>query len=176
MDYHSELVTLGIVALTVFLSLITALKYVIRNNFIRTRLIMSSFVIFIIFTMGVSFWDSIQRSLVYIGLSLAAGMVIGYAVAVQAEKEKIRKHGLHHYAKHFAHVHVRDFKALTWWSFINFYSIIGGLALINLIGLSTVIFRTEVWAIFSLTVGAFLLGTLLPYVIHLWSIKPPKNA
>ena len=80
--------------------------------------------------------------------------------------------GIEEYMEHFAHIHFHDIKSLTWWSFINFYSVMGALLLINLVGLSNVIFEgAELWAITTSIFGAFLIGTIVPYLAHLWSIK-----
>ncbi len=49
---------------------------------------------------------------------------------------------------------------------------VGGLLLINLVVLSTVIFHgAQLWAIMTSVFGAFLLGTIVPYLFHLWTIS-----
>lgn len=176
MELHPGIVTVGITVLTVFLTFITALKYAIPNVFVRTRLIMSSFFIFIVITLSISFWRYTLPSLPFTIPAWVIGAIIGWSIGVKTEKQKINTKGVEYYMDHFAHVHLGDIRSLTWWSVINFYSIMGGLILINLVGLSTVIFHgRESLAIFTAVVGAFLLGTITPYIIHLWSIKAPRR-
>ncbi len=172
MEQHPGIITIGITVLTIFLTFITALKYAIPNVFVRTRLIMSSFFIFIVITLTISFWRYTFPSLPFTIPAFTMGALIGWSIGVRTEKEKINTTGIEYYMGHFAHVHIGDFRSLTWWSLINFYSIMGGLILINLVGLSTVIFHEREWlAIFTTVVGAFLLGTITPYITHLWSIR-----
>jgi len=91
---------------------------------------------------------------------------------VRTAEEKLHAQGLRYYMKHFAHIHAFDLQNLTWWSVINFYTVMGGLLMINLVGLSNVIFDgAEGWAIATSAVGAFLIGTIIPYLFHLWSIR-----
>jgi hypothetical protein len=46
------------------------------------------------------------------------------------------------------------------------------LALINLVGLTTVILHNlKPMALLTSAFGAFLIGSIVPYLIHLWSIK-----
>ena len=85
--------------------------------------------------------------------------------------------GFENYVEHFAHVHLADVTKLQWWSLVNFYSVTGALLLINFVGLSTVIFAgSETWAIATCVFGAFLIGTVAPYIIHLWSIRAAQNS
>ena len=164
-------VTLSIALITTFLIAATAIKYGMeKSTFARNRAIMTLFVFFVTMTLGVSFWHNIMSAITYIIVSLVVGVLIGYFVGVETAKKKLTMQGLEYYTEHFAHIHIHDFKKLTWWSVINFYSVIIALFMINLIGLATVIFKTEIWAVISLSAGAFLLGTLLPYILHLWSL------
>jgi hypothetical protein len=163
---------LAIIGLTVFLIYVTALKYVIGSPFVRTRLIMTSFFVFIVVTLTISFWQYALVSLKFTVPTALVGMLVGYVVGVREAERKLMAQGIEHYLEHFAHVHIMDLQKLHWWSLINFYSIMGGLLLINLVGLSTVIFKgRESWAIATCAVGAFLLGSIVPYLVHLWSIK-----
>jgi small-conductance mechanosensitive channel len=175
--YHLPIsVPVVIAALTIFLSVATALGYAVRSYFVRTRLIMTLFFFFIVTTLSVSFWNYAMATLPFSAPAALLGALVGHIVGVQTEREKLAMQGLEHYMEHFAHVHMYDIKSLTWWSFINFYSIMGGLLLINLVGLSNVIFRgAENWAIATSTVGAFLIGTIIPYLLHLWSIPATKR-
>jgi hypothetical protein len=46
------------------------------------------------------------------------------------------------------------------------------LIMMNLIGLSRIIFEGhEGLAIGVVAFGAFLIGTIIPYIIHLWSVR-----
>ena len=161
-----------IAILTLFLSLVLVLKYAVRDQFTRTRLIMSMFFVFIVATLSISFWQYTLATLPYSFPAGVLGVVAGYFLGVRAAEEKLRTQGLEYYMEHFAHVHVEEIKSLNWWALINFYSVMGGLVMINLIGLATVIYRgSEVWAIATSVVGALLLGTIIPYLVHLWSIR-----
>jgi hypothetical protein len=165
-------ITINIALLAIFLIFIAALKYGRQSNFVRTRIIMTSFFIFIVATLSVSFWPYALATLPFTTPAALAGIVIGYLLGVRTEQQKLKAQGLKYYMEHFAHIHKSDLTSLTWWSIINFYSVMGGLLLINLVGLSTVIFHgSEVWAILTSIVGAFLLGTIAPYLVHLWSVK-----
>ncbi len=137
---------------------------------------MTTFFCFIVLTLTISFWQYTVQSLPFTIPAWCLGIAVGYWFGVRTEQQKLKMHGIEHYLEHFAHVHMTDITKLNWWSVINFYTIMGGLLLINLVGLSTVIFHNvEYSAIRTTGVGAFLLGTTLPYMIHLWSIKAPHN-
>jgi hypothetical protein len=169
-------ITIVIALLAAFLSLLTVYKYAITNDFVRTRAIMTSFFCFIVLTLTISFWQYTTLTLPYTVPAAILGVILGYFLGVKTEQQKLRVQGLQHYMEHFSHVHVRDITSLNWWAVVNFYSVMGGLILINLVGLSSVIFRgSEEWAIFSSVLGAFLLGTIVPYLMHLWSVKVEAN-
>jgi hypothetical protein len=68
-------------------------------------------------------------------------------------------------------VHARGLAELSWWTFVNFYTIGGALVLINLVGFSTVLVPSEGLAIATSAVGALLLGSIAPYLMHLWSLS-----
>lgn len=161
-----------IALLAVFLIFVAGLKYVVAGNFARTRLMMSSFFIFIVLTLSISFWPFAAATLPYSAPAALLGMLLGYALGVRTEKQKLRMQGIRHYMEHFAHIHFSDVTSLTWWSFINFYSVMGGLVLINLVGASNVLFSGgKLWVILTSAFGAFLLGTIVPYLVYLWNIK-----
>lgn len=163
---------LAIAALAAFFVLITALKYAISDPFSRTRLIMTAFFCFIVATLTMSFWRYTVDSLPYAVPSLVLGLMAGYVLGVREAQRKMMESGLEWYREHFAHVHLADMRSLTWWSVINFYTVMGALAIINLVGLSNVIFKErESLAMATCAVGAFLLGTIAPYLLHLWSVK-----
>lgn len=164
--------TFSIALITTFLIAATAIKYGMeKSTFQRNRAIMTLFMVFITITLGISFPQYLTSSLVYVISSLIVGMIIGHAVGVEAAKKKLTVQGMEYYMEHFAHIHIHDVKKMTWWSVINFYTVMIALFMINLIGLSTVIYKTEIWAVISLCAGALLLGTLLPYILHLWTLK-----
>lgn len=157
---------------TVFLSFAVGLTYAMRSAFARTRLIMTAFFAYIVFTLSISFWGFALQTLPYSIPAFLVGCAIGYFLGVKAAEEKLKMQGLEYYMEHFAHIHFHDVKRLTWWSVINFYSIMGGLVLINLVGISNVLMRgSQTGAIATSVVGAFLLGTIVPYLLHLWSIR-----
>lgn len=171
---HSETVVIILVlcALVIFLSFITILKYAVKDNFYRTRLIMTSFLAFIVATLTISFFEYALMSLYFTVPAFLLGAYLGHAIGVTAERQKIAAKGVAHYVEHFHHISKRDLKSFTWWSIVNFYSIMGGLILINMVGLSTFIFpKYPMVAIATTILGAFLIGTLVPYIVHLWSVK-----
>ncbi len=169
--------TVVIIGLTVFLMYITALKYVIQSPFARTRLIMTSFFVFIVVTLTIAVWQYALVSLKFTIPAALIGALVGHVVGVREAERKLMAQGIEHYLEHFAHVHITDLQKLHWWSLINFYSVMSGLLLINLVGLSTVIFKgRESWAIATCVVGAFLLGSILPYLVHLWSIRHKQKS
>lgn len=164
-------IVLAIAVLAVFLSYLVVLKYTVRENFHRTRLSMTSFFFFIIVTLTLSFWQYTLHTLPYTVPAFAIGLVLGYMVGVRGAEERLKKEGHEHYREHFAHIHVGGLKDLTWWSVINFYTIMGALMLINLVGFSTVLVPSESLAIGTSAVGALLLGSIVPYLGHLWALK-----
>lgn len=165
-------ITITVALLTVFFCFIVGLKYTSLSNFTRTRLMMTSFFFFIVATLTISFWQYALATLPFTIPSFASGALIGYFIGVRAAEKRLSTEGLAHYMEHFAHVPVTELKKLTWWSVINFYSVMSALVLINLVGFSTVIFRqNEGLAIMTSAVGALLLGTIAPYLVHLWSIS-----
>lgn len=172
-------VTIGIAIalLAFFLIFITALKYAIHNNFMRTRVIMTAFFLFIVCTLSFSFWPYAAATFPYTIPAFIVGLTLGYLIGVRTAQQKLRAHGVEHYMEHFAHIHSHDFKNLTWWSVVNFYSVMGGLILINFVGFSTVFHSgSETWAITTSVVGALLLGSIVPYLAHLWSVKATNRA
>lgn len=167
-------IILVVAVLTVFLCLLTVLKYAVANNFLRTRLIMSAFFVFIVTTLTLSFWQYTEATLPYTIPAVIVGIVGGYFIGVREAEAKLGRQGLAYYTEHFSHVHMTDFAGFNWWAIVNFYSVMSGLILINLVGLSNVIFGgSERWAIITSAVGAFLLGTIFPYLLHLWTISVP---
>ena len=176
MDLLPASIIIVIALLALFLIFITGLKYVVVDQFARTRLIMSSFFIFIVATLSISFWPLAAATLPYSIPALLVGVLIGYVLGVRTEKQKLRMQGMRRYMEHFAHIHIKDFESLEWWSVINFYSVMGGLVLINLVGASNVLFNgAEAWAILTSAFGAFLLGTIVPYLVYLWSLPAGRQ-
>lgn len=176
MDQLPNSITIAVALLTLFLVSVTALKYGIKNNFARTRITMTSFFFFIVATLTISFWQYTMATLPFTIPMFCIGIVFGYFIGVRAAKKRLHTEGLAHYMEHFAHIHIHELKNLTWWSLVNFYSVMGALALINLVGISTVLFKgNEGLAIATSVVGAFLLGSIVPYLLHLWSIRAKQN-
>lgn len=164
--------TAAVALLAAFLCALTVLKYAVENYFSRMRGIMTLFFFFIVSTLTLAFWPYAFITLPYAIPAFAIGCMIGYFFGVRAAAQKLARHGVEHYMEHFAHIHLHELRGLNWWSVINFYSITSALVLINLVGFSTVFNRgSEGWAQLTSAVGAFLLGSIVPYLIHLWSIK-----
>ena len=165
---------LTIALLAVFLSLLVVLKYTMSDRFRSTRFAMTSFFFFIVATLSLSFWQYTLHTLPYAVPAFVVGMALGYIVGVRGAEERRKKEGEQHYREHFAHIHMHHTKAVTWWTFINFYTIMGALGLINLVGFSVVIMQSEPFAIATSAAGALLLGSIVPYLAHIWSIKAPR--
>lgn len=162
----------GIAILTLFLSLLLVLKYAVTSNFVRTRIVMSAFFWFIVATLTLAFWPYFLATLPFAVPAGFLGMAIGYFVAVREAKEKLRTQGIEYYMEHFAHIHLKDITGFSWWSVVNFYTVAGALVLINFVGFSNVILGgSKMGAIVTSALGAFLLGTIFPYLAHLWTIK-----
>lgn len=168
----SMVITIALLAL--FLSFLVVLKYTITDRFRSTRFAMTSFFFFIVATLSLSFWQYTLHTLPYAVPAFVVGVLLGYAVGVRGAQERRRREGEEHYREHFAHIHIRGSQNITWWTFINFYTIMGALALINLVGFSVVIMQSEPFAIITSAVGALLLGSIVPYLAHIWSIKAPR--
>ncbi len=174
MDAPAQLpgtIVLAIAVLAIFLSYLVVLKYTVRENFHRTRLSMTSFFFFIVTTLSLSFWQYAAHTLPYTIPAFIVGVILGYLVGVRGAEERLKREGHAHYREHFAHVHVRGLQDVTWWSVINFYTIMGALVLINLVGISLVLVPSETLGIGTSAVGALLLGTIAPYLMHLWTIS-----
>lgn len=136
------------------------------------RLVMTAFFIFIVTTLTISYWEFFFLTLPFTIPAGAFGVVVGYLIGVRADKAKLAAEGMAKYIKHFAHIHIRDIEHGNWWAVINFYSVMGALVLINLVGLTTVIFHNlKPMTLATSAFGAFLIGSIIPYLIHLWSIK-----
>lgn len=133
---------------------------------------MSALFLFIVLTLSISFWPSAPLTLPYTIPALFIGMALGYFIGVHTEQQKLMMHGIEHYMERFAHIEHADIKRLTWWSIINFYSIICGLILINLVGFTNVILAgSPAFTIATSSVGALLIGSIVPYLAHLWTFQ-----
>lgn len=170
-------ITITIALLTVFLGYITVLKYAVPDNFTRMRLIMTSFFLFIVATLTISFYEFFFATLPFTIPAGIGGTLVGYFIGVRAAQKRLKLEGIESYTKHFAHIHIHGLEEVTWWSLINFYSVLGALALINLVGLTTVILHNlEPMALLTSAFGAFLIGTIIPYLAHLWSISTAQKS
>ncbi len=171
MEQLPNTIVLTILVLTAFFIGIVALKYSTLSNFSRTRLMMTAFFAFIVVTLTISFWHYTLQTLPYTIPAFIVGAILGQVVGVRAAESRLSAEGTVEYMEHFAHIHQTHLKRLTWWSLVNFYSVMGALVLINLVGASTVLFKQDMPLIlFTCVVGALLLGSIVPYLIHLWSI------
>ena len=163
MDQLPASITLTVAVLTAFLVFITALKYTAMSRFVRTRAIMTSFFFFIVTTLTISFWQYTFATLPFTIPAALLGVLVGYMVGVRTAEKRLHTEGLEHYMEHFAHIHIHEVKRLTWWSLVNFYSVMSALVLINLVGFSTVIFRqNESLAIMTSLPAHFYWGQSLP--------------
>ena len=90
-------IIITIVVLTVFLIFITALKYAITDNFVRTRLMMTAFFLFIVTTLTISYWEFFFATLPYTIPAGLVGVFAGWVVGVRTAEQKLRTAGVAHY-------------------------------------------------------------------------------
>lgn len=165
-------IILTIAVLTVFLVLLIVLKYAVEDNFNRTRLSMTAFFLFIVATLTICFKEYFFATLPFTLPSGFLGVLVGYFVALPAAEARLKKEGLSRYRNDFAEVEVKGIRGFQWWSLLNFYTILTALALINLVGLTTVLLHNLMpMALATSAFGAFLIGSIIPYLYHLWTIK-----
>lgn len=165
-------VIIAIALLALFLISLTVLKYAVRNSFIRTRFIMTALFAFIVLTLSISFWPEAPITLPFAIPATFVGMLLGYVIGVRTERQKIVTHGIEHYMERFARIDPEDVRKLTWWSVVNYYSIMCGLVLINLVGFTNIILRgSPLFIIITSSIGAAFVGSIIPYLAHLWSIR-----
>lgn len=173
MQHLPPSIILTVLVLTVFLVFITALKFVVGHTFMRRRLMMTAFFLFIVATLTICYWQFFFATLPYTIPAGIVGVLVGHFIGARAAEARLAADGIAHYMEHFAHIHTHELKRLTWWSIINFYSVMSALLLINFVGLTTVIFHNLMpMALATSAFGAFLIGSIIPYLIHLWRIKP----
>lgn len=173
---HLEII-IDLALLAVFLISITASRYSAQDNFARTRFIMSALFVYIVASLTVSFWRVSLATLPFVIPAFLVGALIGHVAGVRTERQKLLVNGIEHYMAHFARINRKDLKTFTWWSFINYYSVTCALVLINLIGLSTVLMHgSELLAIETSVVGAALIGSILPYLVHLWRLPRVRRS
>jgi hypothetical protein len=177
MNHLPPSIIITVAVLTVFLSLILILKYAVEDAFMRTRLMMTAFFFFIVATLTISFWEFFFATLPYTIPAGLAGVVAGFIIGVPAAEERLKKEGLSRYMQDFAQIEVRGIKGFQWWSVINFYTAVSALLLINLVGFTSVLLHNlEPMALVTSAFGAFLIGSIMPYLVHLWTIKKKGDA
>ena len=165
-------VILLVALLALLLISITVIKYAVKSKFAETRLMMTALFVFIVVTLTLAFSSSVGMTLPFTIPALFLGMLPGYFAGVRTERQKITTQGIEYYMEHFAHIHSKDVKNMTWWSVVNFYSIVCGLILINLVGFTNIILSgSPFWTVLTSVVGAFLIGSIAPYLAHLWSVS-----
>lgn len=165
------IITVGLIS-TYLLSLLYA-KHTVRSSFMLTRVTVSAFVVTMFTVLFIVYWQYVVDYAVSASFALLAGTLVGHFLAVEVERHKISERGLAHYVEHYLHVHVKTLDNLEWWSVVNVHTIIVTLLLVNIIGLNELIFDSPEWTRFIIVASNFLIGTTIPYLIHLWTIKPP---
>jgi ABC-type amino acid transport system permease subunit len=169
-------IILIVAVLTAFLAFTVVMKYAIEEEFKKNRLIMTGFFFFIVTTLTLSYHEFFFATLPYTIPAGIAGVIAGFLIGVPAAEERLKKEGLARYKHDFAQLEVKGFQGFHWWSVLNFYTVMGSLILINLVGLTTVILHNlEPMALATSAFGAFLIGSILPYLYHLWSISARQN-
>jgi hypothetical protein len=165
-------IILNIAVLTTFFIFIVVVKFAIENDFLRTRLIMSGFFIFIVTTLTICFKEYFFATLPYTIPAGIIGVIAGFIIGVPAAEVRLKKEGLARYKHDFAEIEVKGIRGFQWWTLINFYTVAAALILINLVGLTTVLLHNLMpMALITSAFGAFLIGTILPYLYHLWTIR-----
>jgi hypothetical protein len=165
-------IILTLAVLTAFFIFIVFAKFAVEDDFKRTRLVMTAFFFFIVATLTICFREYFVATLPYTVPAGLIGVVIGFFVGVPAAESRLKKEGLARYRQDFSELEASGVRGFKWWSIINFYTVLTTLALINLVGLTTVLLHNlEPMALATSAFGAFLIGTIFPYLYHLWSIK-----
>lgn len=165
-------IILTIAVLTAFFIFIVAVKFAIEDDFKRTRLTMTAFFFFIVATLTICFKEYFVATLPYTVPAGGIGIIFGYLVGVPAAEARLKKEGLAKYLQDFADIESRGMRGIHWWTFLNFYTVLTALMLINLVGLTTVLLHNlEPMALATSAFGAFMIGTIVPYLYHLWTIK-----
>jgi len=165
-------IILTIAVLTAFFIFIVFAKFAIEDDFKRTRLIMSAFFCFIVATLTICFSDYFVATLPYTVPAGLIGVIAGFFIGVPAAESRLKKEGLARYRHDFAEIEASGIRGFKWWSVLNFYTVLTTLALINLVGLTTVLLHNlKPMALLTSAFGAFLIGTIIPYLYHLWTIK-----
>lgn len=171
MDAAQLTILVDIAILAAFLTAVVALQYAVTDHFVRMRLVMTGLFIFVVCTLTWSFWPYAVASMSFSIPALFVGILIGRLVGVEAAQKRLASEG-EGYLRHFAHIHLGDLQKLEWWSVLNYYTVVGALVLINLVGLSDVLFAGHsAFAYATCAAGAFLIGTIVPYLVHLWSLR-----
>lgn len=161
-----------IAALTAFFIFIVAAKFAVEDDFKRTRLIMTAFFFFLIVTLTICFKEFFFATLPYTIPAGALGVLAGYVIGIPAAQARLKKEGVRRYMQDFAEIETKGVRGFAWWSVLNFYTVTGALLLINLVGLTTVLLHNlEPMALATSAFGAFLIGSIVPYLFHLWAIK-----
>jgi len=174
--FHTTIIV-NIALLALFLISLAVAKYAIVNNFARTRFIMSALFAFIVITLSISFWPYALMTLPYTIPLFVIGILLGYSIGVRTERQKLLTNGIEHYMEHFAHISHKDLLNFNWWSLINFYSIMCVLILINLVGFTNVILQgSPIFIMATSAVGAAFIGSIVPYLAHLWTHPLLRNS
>lgn len=172
MDTNIIAVMTALAALVIFLCLVVVLKYAIKGNFTRTRIILTLLLGFLVAVVLLAFWQHIAASATTMLTAFLLGVLIGERGGVRPAQRKIATEGVRYYMEEFVHTSKEELKAFTWWSIVNFYAIMCALIMMNLVGLSRILFDGNMYlATGVVAFGAFLIGVTLPYVIHLWRVR-----
>jgi hypothetical protein len=176
MDTNIIAVVTALAALVIFLCLVTVLKYAIRGNFTRTRVILTLLLVFLVAVVLLAFWQYIAASATTMFTTFLLGILVGERAGVRPAQRKIAIDGVQHYMEHYITSNKDEIKTLTWWGLVNFYAIMCALIMMNLIGLSRILFEgNRELAIAVVALGTFLIGTIVPYIIHLWRVHYENN-
>jgi hypothetical protein len=176
MDTNVIPVMTALAALVIFLCLVVVLKYAIRGNFTRTRIILTLLLCFLVSVVLLAFWNHIAASATTMLTTFLFGVLIGERGGVRPAQRKIATEGVRYYMEEFVHSSREELKAFTWWGIVNFYAIMCALIMMNLVGLSRIFFEENGHlATVVVGFGTFLIGVTLPYVIHLWRVHYEHN-
>jgi len=162
-------IVIDLAFLAAFLISIVIAKYSIATEFGRTRFIMSALFLYIVASLTNTYWRFALMTLPYTIPAGLIGILLGYLAGVRTERRKLMMQGAERYIERFARISKDEVATFTWWTFINFYSITAALILINFIGFTSVLMHSSKGLINATSVvGASLIGSIIPYLIHLW--------
>lgn len=171
-DMISEVqVIISIGLLSAYFFFLLLMRHAVRNHFLITRFTITAFIVYMFATLIVVYWTPMMDNAVQGSVAFLAGLVLGRFMAVTVERRKIAEEGLSNYLEHYLHIHIKSLENLEWWSIVNVHTVIVTLIFIDLLGLNRTVYDSAPATLFIVVLALFLVGTVIPYAVHLWTIK-----